>query len=643
MSGSDSTRSNGQRRAPDSHLAAIIESSDDAIISKTLEGIITSWNPAAEKIFGYTAEEAIGQPISIIIPPDKGEEEPAILARLRRGERIDHYETTRVRKDGTRIEVSITISPVVDAAGKIIGASKIARNMTESKAALEQISLERERFRTTLSSIGDAVIVTDRRGYVEFLNPVAESLTGWKPEDAHGQPLEAVFNIVNETTRKRVENPASRAMFQGIIVGLANHTLLIARDGTELAIDDCAAPIRDGDGQISGVILVFRDVTGLRAVADFRGRLSAIVENSDDAIIGKDLQGRITSWNKGAERLFGYSQQEAIGRPITILIPPDRLAEEPQILQRLRRGERVDHFETVRIAKDRRTVEVSLTISPIRDADGNIVGASKIARDITDKKRAERELERAHQQLQLHAQDLERLVAERTAELRDSLQELETFSSSLSHDMKGPLRAISGFAQVLHDEYASQLPAEGQELALRVVESCGRLSRFIDNVLSYTRLKAGDIDCVRLNLSELVSRVIEDYPHVKQAQAEVKVESPLLPVIANEALLMQILANLLSNAVKFVARGTQPRVRIWTERKAENVRLWVEDNGIGIPQNEQERIFNLFTRLHSNAVYEGTGIGLAVVHRAVRRMGGTVGVESEEGKGSRFWVELKAP
>jgi PAS domain S-box-containing protein len=643
MSGAGSTLPNGQRKAPDSHLAAIIESSDDAIISKTLEGIITSWNPAAEKLFGYSAAEAIGSPISIIFPPDKGEEEPEILARLRRGERIDHYETTRVRKDGTRIEVSITISPVIDATGKIIGASKIARDITERKVAEEQIRLERERFRTTLASIGDAVIVTDRRGYVDFMNPVAESLTGWKQDDAHAQPLETVFNIINETSRKRVENPASRAMYQGVIVGLANHTLLIARDGTELAIDDTAAPIRNGDGEVNGVILVFRDVTGLRAVANFRGRLSAIVENSDDAIIGKDLAGKITSWNKGAERLLGYSQQEAIGRPITMLIPADRLAEEPGMLQRLRRGERVDHFETVRITKDRRTVEVSLTISPIRDADGNVVGASKIARDITEKKRAERELERAHQQLRQHAQELEHQVAARTAELRESLRELETFSSSLSHDMKGPLRAISGFAQVLHDEYASQLPADGQQLALRVVESCSRLSRFIDNVLSYTRLKSGGIDCLPLNLNELVSRVIEDYPHAKQAQAEVKIETPLLPVIGNEGLLMQVVANLVSNAVKFVARGTQPKVRIWTEPKGEYVRLWLQDNGIGIPQAEQQRIFDLFARLHSNAVYEGTGIGLAVVQRAVHRMGGNVGVESQDGKGSRFWVELKSP
>src|SRR5580765_2286217 len=157
------------QRPPDWHLAAIIDSSDDAIVSKSLEGIIATWNPAAERIFGYTADEVIGMPISIIVPPELGSEEPEILAKISRGEKIEHFETTRVRKDGKRIQVSVTISPIRDTSGKIIGASKIARDITEQKAAQEQIRLERERLRVTLGSIGDAVVVTDTRGFVDFL------------------------------------------------------------------------------------------------------------------------------------------------------------------------------------------------------------------------------------------------------------------------------------------------------------------------------------------------------------------------------------------------------------------------------------------------------------------------------------------
>src|SRR4051812_1017939 len=189
----------------DAFLAAIIDSSEDAIISKNLEGIVTSWNPAAERIFGYTAAEMVGQPISKIIPPERGAEEPEILRRISQGERVEHFETQRVRKDGRTVDVSLKISPVRDQHGKLVGASKIARDITEHKRLQRLVNEEQQRLRVTLSSIGDGVIVTDVRGYLQFLNPVAEALTGWKQTEAEGKPLESIFNIVNEQSRQRVE------------------------------------------------------------------------------------------------------------------------------------------------------------------------------------------------------------------------------------------------------------------------------------------------------------------------------------------------------------------------------------------------------------------------------------------------------
>lgn len=254
-----------------------------------------------------------------------------------------------------------------------------------------------ELWRTTLASIGDAVIATDTEGRVTFLNPVAEQLTGWPLADARGVPLTEVFRIVNETTRAPVENPALRALQTGIIVGLANHTILIARDGVERPIDDSAAPIRDDAGAVSGAVLVFRDIAERKRAEVAQARLAAIVESSHDAIVGKDLDGTIRSWNGGAERVFGYTAAEAVGRSITLVIPPDRLDEERDILERLGRGERIEHFETERVRKDGRRVDVALSVSPIRDAEGHIIGASKVARDVTDAKRAERALASALQ------------------------------------------------------------------------------------------------------------------------------------------------------------------------------------------------------------------------------------------------------
>jgi PAS domain S-box-containing protein len=621
-------------------LAAIVQSSDDAIISKTLDGIILSWNEAAEDIFGYSASEAIGRPVSIIIPPDRGAEESDILQRISRGERIEHFETVRVRKDGHPVEVSISISPVVQD-GRIIGASKIVRDITVRKQIERELAQHKTRLEVTLSSIGDAVIVTDLNGAVTFLNPVAEALTGFKAAEAVGQPIEAVFKIVNETTRRRVDNPVARALREGIVVGLANHTILVSRLGTEYAIDDSAAPIRDMTNELFGVVLVFRDVSGNRAAQDFRARLAAIVESSDDAIIGKDLSGRITSWNAGATRLFGYTVDEVIGRPISMLIPPDRLAEETNILERLRRGERVEHFETVRITKDRRKVTVSLTISPIRDGEGEIVGASKIARDITERKKIERELTEARAQLQKHSEVLEKVVAERTAELRDALGRLEAFSYSISHDLRAPLRAINGFVDIVMKDHAQELSPEAHELLERVAQSGARLATFIDEVLSSAQLKMTSANLVPIDLATLVPKIVEDYPNLREHRDAIIIRQPLHPVLASESLLTQCISNLLGNAVKFAPPSRPLKIEVWTESGGDGkVRLYVRDNGVGISAEERSRIFEIFSRGAATADVEGSGVGLAIVKRAAVRLGGDVGVTSTPGVGSEFWIEL---
>ncbi|WP_337177336.1 PAS domain S-box protein [Paludisphaera sp.] len=261
------------------------------------------------------------------------------------------------------------------------------------RRAEEALEAERERLRITLASIGDGVVSTDAQGRVTYLNPVAEALTGWTIAEAAGRPLVEVFRIVNEHTRAEVENPALRALREGVVVGLANHTILIARDGAERPIDDSAAPMFDARGEAIGSVLVFRDVTDRIRAREAATRLAAIVESSDDAIVSKGLDGVIRSWNAGAERLFGWTAEEAVGRVLAdLIIPPDRLGEEVDILTKLGRGERVEPFETVRLRKDGREVEISATMSPMLDDEGRVVAASKIARDISAAKEAERAL-----------------------------------------------------------------------------------------------------------------------------------------------------------------------------------------------------------------------------------------------------------
>ena len=285
--------------------------------------------------------------------------------------------------------------------GTILVLAAVTAERRQAEGAMHE---QHERLHVTLSSIGDAVLATDSQGRVTFLNPVAAALTGWPEAEALGKDLTEVLRIINEYTRQAVENPITKVIRAGTVVGLANHTLLIARNGMEHPIDDSGAPIRDPQGRLLGVVLVFHDITERRRAEEARVRLAALVESSEDAIIGKTLEGIITSWNQGAERIYGYTAEDVIGRSLALLAPPDRPDELPAILARLARGEAITHHETVRLRKDGRVIPVSLTVSPIQAPSGAIVGASTIARDITARKHAEAEVERRQRETETLAE-----------------------------------------------------------------------------------------------------------------------------------------------------------------------------------------------------------------------------------------------
>ncbi|HEX7956155.1 MAG TPA: PAS domain S-box protein, partial [Pyrinomonadaceae bacterium] len=371
-----------QPRSPDVAaywLAAVVDSAEDAVITKTLDGRITSWNPGAQRVFGYTAEEAIGRPVTILIPEDHLDEEPSILARIRAGERIEHYETVRMRKDGTLIDISLTVSPIRKPDGTIIGASKVARDITEQRRAQEALRAQGE----VIGQAYDAIFLRDTTNAITLWNRGAERTYGYTPEEALGRSPHELLKTVPPVPLEEIYRSLRR---EGFWEGELLHT---RKDGEQIVVETRWATVRDGRGQVTSVLEITRDVTERRRAEAKLLQAAAIVENSDDAIISKDLNGIILSWNPGAERLYGYTAAEAVGHPVTMLIPEDRPDEEPNILSRIRRGERVEHYETVRVRKDGTLIDVSLTVSPVRDAEGRIVGASKIARDITARRRAE--------------------------------------------------------------------------------------------------------------------------------------------------------------------------------------------------------------------------------------------------------------
>ena len=268
----DVTEQRAAHRAT-TQLAAIVEHSGDAIMTKSLDGVILTWNESAADLFGYRAGEIVGEPVAVLVPPDRLREEQEILSSLKSGKAVERLETVRLTKDGREVPVALTVSPLRDAYGEIVGASTVAHDISDVVAARAALLQEKELLRTTLASIGDAVITTDEEGRVTYLNRIAEELTGWPLGDAAGLPLEDVFRIVNDDSRETVDNPAIRALRDGVIVGLTNHTVLIQRDGAERPIDDSAAPIRDVDGGISGCVLVFRDISSRRSAEHERQRL----------------------------------------------------------------------------------------------------------------------------------------------------------------------------------------------------------------------------------------------------------------------------------------------------------------------------------------------------------------------------------
>jgi PAS domain S-box-containing protein len=452
-------------------LAAIVESSDDAIVSKDLNGIITSWNASAERIFGYTPDEIIGKSVLTIIPPDLQHEEPEILRKLRAGERIDHYETQRVTKDGRRIDVSLTISPIKDFDGHVIGASKIAR-----------------------------------------------------------------------------------------------------------------------------------DISDKRRIDEARYRLAAIIESSDDAIVSKDLNGIIMTWNAGAERIFGYKAEEIVGKSVLTIIPPELHSEEPMILANLRAGRRIEHYDTERVRKNGERLPVSLTISPIRDREGNIIGASKIARDISERKRVQEALIQS-----------EKLAA------------TGRMAAAIAHEINNPLEAVTNLAYLLSMD--PDLHPTARSYAQMMLDEIGRASEITKQTLAFYRDagKPGKFD-----VCSLLDNVINlNRPKVHRRDIRILTDyrdSQILFGYAAEV--RQVFANLLLNAIDAVQDGGIIVVRVsrtCTNGRGNRVVVSIADNGRGIPRENRKRLFEPFFTTKGN---KGNGLGLWVSQGIARKHGGKITVRS---------------
>ena len=349
-------------------------------------------------------------------------------------------------------------------------------------------------------------------------------------------------------------------------------------------------------------------------------RLAAIVESADDAIIGEKLDGTIISWNQGAERIYGYSADEIIGKPISILIEPDRTEEIPKILDGIKRGQKIDHYETVRVGKDGKKINISLTVSPIKDASDKVIGASTIARDITERKRMEEELKKT------------------MAELERSNAELERFAYVASHDLQEPLRMVSSYTQLLEKRYKDKLDADANDFINFAVDGAKRMQQLINDLLAYSRVGTRGKPFELTDCEAVFEAAVANLDMAIKENKAKMTHDPLPTVMADEGQLVQLFQNLIGNAIKF--RGKQPpRVHISAQPDKDKWVFSVKDNGIGIDPQYFERIFIIFQRLHSEG-YPGTGTGLSIIKRIVERHGGRIWIESQLGKGSTFYFTI---
>lgn len=469
--------------------------------------------------------------------------------------------------------------------------------------------------REILNSLPIALYITDSEGRLTYFNPAATKLCGRTPQLGVDQWCIAWKIFQADGTPLTHDKCPMAVALQGGEIAEGMECLAERPDGSRFWFTAYPAILRDAEGKITGGINLLVDITNRKIaqrIAERESRLlSAIVDSSDDAIVSKDLNGTITSWNKSAERLFGYTAEEIVGKPVTLLIPADRQDEEPRIIARLKAGERVDHFETLRRRKDGTLLDISLTISPVRDERGQIVGASKIARDITQRKRAESEIRRAN-------------------------HDLEQFAFSASHDLQEPLRSVKIYSELLARRYGGKLDGEALEFLGYMQAGATRMELLVSDLLSYTQVSKQEKCTDSVDANAALTTVLSGMSG-SILESGARITSDPLPTVQMHAMqLQQLFQNLIGNAIKYRSPIRTPEIHIAATHRGEGWTFSVTDNGIGIAPEYKEKVFGLFKRLHSSDEYAGTGIGLAICQRIVEQYDGRIWVESEPDRGSSF-------
>lgn len=581
--------------------------------------------------------------IETYIPP---EDHPRVLAAINHVIRTrSNYELEHriIRVDGTLGWTFSRAIPRFDAQGEIVEWIGTASDITERKEADETLRRSHETFLKLVENSPFGLYVIDSQFRLAVVS------AGAQPAFRNVRPL--IGHDFAGAMRIIWPEP-----FATEAVARFRHTLATGEPyiapsltherhdiGTVESYEWQIQRITLPDGQY-GVVCHYYESTALRQSQEALRRSEVqltLVSDSVPALISYvDGECRYQMCNRAYTEWFGLPREEILGREMREVLGAEAWkAIGPHIHSALS-GETAD-FETEAQYARGGTRWIHAIYTPHRDERGQVIGVVIMVSDITSRKQAEEALRQAHVQLADRAVHLEQLVQERTATLRDTIAELEAFSYSIAHDMRAPLRAMNSYASILEHDVAPPLPPEARNYTRRISASAQRLDALITDVLNYSKVARSELPLEKVDVERLTREIVESYPNLHESGARILVQSPLPPVIGNTAALTQCISNLLSNAIKFVTSGITPRVTIRAESRGDFVRLWFEDNGIGFSEEGHKRIFRMFERLNPAAQFEGTGIGLTIVRKAVERMGGRVGAESQPGVGSQFWIELR--
>jgi PAS domain S-box-containing protein len=739
-------------------LAAIVTCSSDAIVGKTLDGIVTSWNPGAEVIYGYSAEEIVGHPVTRVISPDRLDEFHGFLQRLQHGETIRHHETERLRKDGKRISVSISISPLRDDKGRIVGASTITRDISERKQAEEDLRRAARYSRSLIEASLDPLVTISKAGKITDVNEATEKATGiprdrligsdfcnyftepQKAREGYARVFEqgfirdyplairnisgAVMDVLyNATVFKGADGEVddvfaaarditgpkqsqealnrSESRYRSLVTATAQIVWTTNREGD--VVDDMpmwraytgmtweqiagsgwlnslhpedrtrtgqvwakawrnreryeteyrirrhdgeyrtfsvrGVPVLENEGAVREWVGTCTDITERKQAEEelrlSRERLALAQKSAHSGTFDWDMRNNINLWTPEVEEVHGLAPGEFGGTLEdweALVLPEDLPAAIASIESSLRNGEFAGELR-IRRRNDGEIRWITARAKILYDDQRQPWRMIGLNMDVTERKRAEEEVRKLNN-------ELEERVMQRTAQLAAANKELEAFTYSVSHDLRAPLRHISGFSKILSEEFSESLPDEARHHVQRIQEGTRRMGQLVDDLLNLGRVGRKELSLQVAGLHSIVDEVIRNLKsEVGNRQVDWKIGD--LPYVeCDTALIEQVFQNLLSNALKFTRPRTQTVIEIGQMQKDGNPVVYVKDNGVGFSMKYADKLFGVFQRLHRVEDFEGTGVGLATVQRIIQKHGGRIWAEAELDKGASFYFTL---